>query len=458
MKMLVRATLLLGFLLVAALLGGGWWLSRQFERESVQRQLQAFFAGTVSLESSELRLLDSPTRWSLKGLTLSLPDESQKEGGSAPGRSEPVVRIGEVLLEVSLMEMLRGVLDVGSLRLESLEVNELVSPEGESTLAAALRPLKGGAAPSVERAADPKGKGKQAGADAEPRGSGALFRAEQLGLTVRIREAGIVNGQFFIHNRVNKTKTRIEGLHLALKDIDVSPSDLKAHNQALMELRLKLVHEGRGKVAGEMTDVTFARLDITGQGRTQPFDPETGEWSPVSEWELTLQKGSALAGYMTLAQASPDAVEKTARFGLALGDLPMGGTLLQPAVIRMAFHQNVLSFREDARFEMDEYEVRLAKGSWVNPAADAQELEVRMVCGESLQQKLTDGMLKNGLPQAMADSVIKAFLDETTGRLSFDVRAAGKLTKPEVKPAWDKALERVLKEGAIEGLLKGLGK
>jgi hypothetical protein len=53
---------------------------------------------------------------------------------------------------------------------------------------------------------------------------------------------------------------------------------------------------------------------------------------------------------------------------------------------------------------------------------------------------------------------VKAFLDETSGRLSFDVRAGGKMTRPDVKPAWDKALERAIQGGAIEGLLKSIGK
>jgi hypothetical protein len=78
----------------------------------------------------------------------------------------------------------------------------------------------------------------------------------------------------------------------------------------------------------------------------------------------------------------------------------------------------------------------------VNSAEDAQDLVIRLVCGEELQKRLREGMLKSGLPEKMADSVIKAFLDEASGRLSFDVRAGGKMTRPEVKPAWDKALER----------------
>jgi hypothetical protein len=262
----------------------------------------------------------------------------------------------------------------------------------------------------------------------------------------------------FIHNRVNKTKTRLEGLQFALTDIDVDPANLAGHNTVKMALEMKLTLEGRGKVAGEMTDVTFAKLDVSGNGKMQPFEEKTGVWSPVSEWELSLAKGSVLAGYMTMGQASADAAKKMKDFGLDLSDLPMGGELLEAAVLKMAFSENRLLVREDARFQMPEYEVRMAKGSWVNSAEDAQDLVIRLVCGEELQRRLREGMLKSGLPEKMADSVVKAFLDETSGRLSFDVRAGGKMTRPEVKPAWDKALERAIQGGAIEGLLKSIGK
>jgi hypothetical protein len=291
-----------------------------------------------------------------------------------------------------------------------------------------------------------------------PKAGAAEFKAEQLGFTLRVREARVSNGQLFIHNRVNKTKTRLEGLQFALTDIDVDPNQLKEHNSVKMSLAMRLTLEGRGKVAGEMKDVTFAKVEVSGDGALQPFEEITGVWSPVSDWELKLAKGSVLAGYMTMGEASADAAKKMKEYGLDLSDMTMGGELLEAAVLKMAFSDNRLLVREDARFQMPEYEVRMAKGSWLNSAKDAQDLVIRLVCGEELQKRLREGMLKSGLPEKMADSVIKAFLDEASGRLSFDMRASGRVTRPDLKPAWDKALERAIQGGALEGLLKSLGK
>jgi len=284
-----------------------------------------------------------------------------------------------------------------------------------------------------------------------------VFKAEQLGLTLRVREARLSRGRLYIHNRVNKTKTRLEDLSFALTEIDIDPANLAAHNQAGLELAVKVTMEGRGKVDGEMRDVTFAKLDVNGRGKMQPFHEETGEWSPVSDWELTLAKGSVLAGYMTLGQADADVTKKVKDFGLDISGLPMGGELLEPAVLKMAFSENRFLIREDARFQMPEYEVRMAKDSWLNSAEDAQDLVVRMVCGEKLDKQLSERVLASGIPEKMAGSVLKAFQDEVVKRLAFDLRVAGKMTRPDVKPAWDKALERLLKDGGgLDGLLKGL--
>ena len=450
MKKLVRVGLIMAGAAGVALAGGVWWAKGQLSREAVERQLQAVCGGRVSLGASELEVWGSPTRWRLRDLKVFA---TVGRDGKAEAPTEPVVSLREAVLEVSLGSLMSGTLDVERLNLDGLSVEEYVSPEGVSDLKLVMAKPKGVAEPKVEvvKEAEPKvEKTDKAGA--------AEFKAEQLGFTLRVREARVSNGQLFIHNRVNKTKTRLEGLQFALTDIDVDPANLAGHNTVKMALEMKLTLEGRGKVAGEMTDVTFAKLDVSGSGKMQPFDETTGVWSPVSDWELKLAKGSVLAGYMTMGQASADAAKKMKDFGLDLSDLPRGGELLEAAVLKMAFSENRLLVREDARFQMPEYEVRMAKGSWVNSAEDAQDLVIRLVCGEELQRRLREGMLKSGLPEKMADSVVKAFLDETSGRLSFDVRAGGKMTRPEVKPAWDKALERAIQGGAIEGLLKSIGK
>jgi hypothetical protein len=442
MKKLVRVGLYGGGViaaLAAVLLGGGmWWLKGQFSREAVERQLESMWSADVTLEASELELWGQPARWRLRNLEL-------RALGEGAEKAEPVMRLAEAVLEVSLTDLLRGTLDVKRLNLDGLDVKEYVSPEGMSQMEAVLAKPKVAAQPVAPE------PGKTPAKDREE--ASAVFQADQLGMTVRVREARISGGRLFIHNRVAKTKTLLEDLHFGLTEIDLDPANLAAHNQVSLEMRVKVTVEGRAKVAGEMQDVRFAKLDVSGKGKMQPFDVKTGAWSPVSEWELTLAKGTVLAGYMTIGQASEDMVKKGRDFGLELGDLPMGGELLEPAVLQMAFHENQLLVREDARFVMPMYEARMAKGSWVNSADDKQDLVIRLVCGEELEKRLREGMLKSGLPEQGAEAIVKALQDKVSGRLAIDVRASGKLTSPKVKLAWDRTLEQVLQNSDLQGVL-----
>lgn len=444
---------MLGGALVA---GGGWWVKERLSREAVVAQLEAVWDARVELGASELLLWRSPARLRLEKL-----DMWSRQAGQE--KEPPVVHLDEVVLEVSLLDLLKRTLDVKTLHLVGLDVKEYVTPEGVSQLQTMMKkPVK------VEVAAADAGESKAATEKevaqldtettekkAASKEKPAVFQAEQLGMTVRIHEARISDSRFYLHNRVSKTKTRMENVNFAVTAIDVDPADLANHNEAAFELRMDLTVQGRGKVGGEMKDVQFAKLLVTGQGKVQPFDVETRAWNPVSDWEVILGKGSVLAGYMTMGQASADGGKKMEEFGLDISDLPVGGELLEDAVVRMAMTQGRMSLREDARFVMPEYEVRMAQGSWIDSANDTQDQVIRLVCGEELERRMRAGMLANGLPEKMVDSLVKGLRDEKAGRLAFDVRATGQMTKPKITIAWDRALEQLFKNDGLPGLLKG---
>jgi len=442
----------LALLGAAVVAGGGWWVKGQLSREAVVAQLETMWDARVELGDSELLLWRFPARLRLEKLDLWSRETGQE-------KEPPVVHLDEVVLEVSLLDLLRRTLDVKSLHLVGLDVKEYVTPEGGSQLQAMMKkPRRVEVTDTNDEATLPGNVGaERLKKEKKPAGKEkpAVFQAEQLGMTVRIHEARISNSRFFLHNRVNKTKTRMENVNFALTSINVDPGDLANHNEAAVELRMDLTIEGRGKVGGEMQDVQFAKLLVTGQGKMQPFDVETQAWDPISDWEVILGKGSVLAGYMTMGQASADGGKKMQEFGLDISDLPVGGELLEDAVVRMAMTQGRMTLREDARFMMPEYEVRMAQGSWIDSAEDAQDQVIRLVCGEELERRMRAGMQANGLSEKMVDSLIKALRDETVGRLAFDVRASGQMTKPKITIAWDRALEQLLKNDGLPGLLKG---
>jgi len=430
-------------LLLAVAGGGTWWLKSTLSREALIRQLESSLSAEVNLDDARLSVWSFPAHLRLENLVV-------RAKGTQTTDTTPVVKLREGVMDVSLFGLLAGRLDVGTLLLDGLEVQEYVSPEGESRLAVLMKkPRLEPGEPQLPR--DPKPKVPK---DDKEKKVTPVFQADQLGMTVRVQEARIVDGQLHIHKRVTKTRTKLTDLQLTIREIDVDPSQLKRHNRADIELSVKLTMDGRGKVAGEMTDVSFADVHASGKGSLQPFDEETGAWSPISTFELVIAKSSVMAGYMTIGQASPSAVTKMMEYGIDLADMPVGGALSQDARVRMVFHQNRLTLLDEARFPMPEYEARMNAGSWVNASEDQHEFDLRLVCGEELEDRVKKGIVANGLPQAVADGVAKAFRDEDAGRMAFDLRATGRLTRPDIKPAWSKTLEQLIRGSGVEDVLR----
>lgn len=442
----VRVAVVIGVLFLAVAGAGTWWLKSSLSREALIRQLESSLSAEVSLDEARLSLWSFPAQLRLKNLVMRAKDTDATD-------TTPVVKLRSGIMDVSLTGLFAGRLDVGTLQLEDLAIQEYVSPEGESRLAVLTKKPQT-ATDLLVPAPDPKKPKTQGSKESKEKNVTPVIQADQLGMTVRVQEARIVNGQVHIHDRVTKTHTKLTDLQLAIREINVDPAQLKLHNRADIELSVKLTLEGRGKVAGEMTDVSFAEVQASGKGSLQPFDEETGAWSPISTFELVIAKNSVMAGYMTLGQASPSAVTKMMEYGIDLADMPVGGALSEDARVKMVFHQDRLTLLDEARFQMPEYEARMNAGSWVNAGEDQHEFDLRLICGEELEDRLRKGVLANGLPQSVADGVVKAFRDEEVGRMAFDLRATGRLTRPEIKPAWSKTFEQLIRSSGVEDLLK----
>jgi hypothetical protein len=452
-RILTLAAISLMVLLVITLAAASWWLGRQFTPERLVSQIRTDGQASLSIGSSKLSLWTFPA--SLRIGAIELKPSTPVEGNTQAA----LLKIDELLLEVSLSCLLKRTLDVKTLHLHGLQVREYVSPEGQSQWQQSLGKKKSepslAEAPESDESAQQQAEPGQVKKSEEARRRPATFHADQLGLSIRIHEARISDADIFIHNRVNKTKTRLENLQFALTEIDIDPADLKNHNLAKLDLLVDLTSEGRGKVGGEMRDVTFAKLRLEGGGEVQPFDADTGALDPLSKWLFTVKKGSKLAGYMTMGEADAAANKKLAQLGLDLSDLPIGGELLEDALIRTVYQSNRLTFLEDARFQMPEYEVSLAAGSWINGAEDQQDLKLRLHCGQTLDERLSQRIRSAGLGEKLSTSLLSAMQDESSQRISLEVRASGQMTKPKISPAWEPILDKLIQQDAVPDLLKG---
>lgn len=468
----------LAALLVAMLIAGGWWLRSQVSKKSLVARMEAEWNCRANLEGASVSLLSSPAGIRLKGLQLAPRDaETAKPLAQRAPLDPGAVRITveEAVLEVTLGDALARKVSVQRLSFGGISVREDIDKEGQSALSelfrkpprepapspagsahvAAQQPQPAAADPAASAAAKPKAAGAKEKAEKAAARKRPGFKAESMGFSLEVQEASLRRASLNLLNRKAKTRTLISDLNFALSEIDLDPADLAAHNRCKISADGKLAIQGGFKVGKEIRRGDLVQLDLAGQGDARPLDPVTGMWSPRVEWDMVLKKGSVIAGNLTLGEAGGDGIKDLARYGIELGDIAIGGPLQQDARIHITFDKGRVEFLQDAVFSLTDYELAVGKGSWANAEEDEHRMELRLLCGKKLQDKVKQSILNTGLiKEATADDFIKAFSDPK-GRLYFDIESEGPLTKPKPKIDDGKLIERLLKGGGINSLLEG---
>lgn len=504
MKSLIKkAVVAAGVLVVLGAGGMFWarsWLEDRLSKESLVAQMETSWSCRAQVENVSLVLMSSPARLEITGCIVAPRDA---EAAKPLAQRTPLVAgktgvsIGRAVLEVTLQDLLSRRLNVQQLTLSDVIVEENVPKEGDSSLSLMFaRPDKAEAkvaaapqgptpspspasssaaspapspptespAPATVASADPTAVPNPAGTDManEPHEKKKkekavhepeVFVASQLGFSISVKSASIVRGSFHRDDHRATTKTDVTDLNFSISEIDVNPADLASHNSLKVALSGKWKQRGRVGPKEVRREVTMADVAIKGDGTMHPFDATTGEWKPVSDLSLTMKKDSVLGGYMKLGETGSKDLKKLDDYGIDLRDLSLGGPLLADANLRLTFENDRMTLQQDTAFTMPDFELVLLKTSWLNAAQDEHEMQVRITCGQKLQEQVILGV-KKFLGDDLSANIVKALADDK-GRIYFEMLSTGRLSKPNVKPDVKRLMNRVL-EGVGGGLLDGL--
>ncbi len=447
-----KLLVLLGVLVVLVLAGAAaasWWILRQFGPETWVAQAESQWNCRAQIGDVDLRLLARPATLVLKDVHLAKRDsEAAKPLGErkAFAEGEADIHVAELRLDVRLEDLLNRRLHVEDLRIVRPAIRETLDAKGSSSLEAIFRKPATNAT-AAQKAPAPKPDVPKPAAplanEELPRGAG--------GFSFALAKAAIEDGALTLNAKDNVIEITRLGFRVGGIDLE----QLKPGTELAAELEAHLRVTGLTRIEGAKRQAELAVLDLRGTGSVAPLDAKTGRWKPNTLLNLSLAKGSVLAGQQTLGDAAGSELRKLQEFGIDLSPVRIGGPLQQDTVIAGRWVGGAFILREQALFVFPEYEVALEPKCWLDTVNDRHEFDVRLTCGPELQQRLHQGMAKAKLGESVARGLVTALADER-GRLTFDIESRGPLSDPKVRPKTDRVLKNLMSGQGLGDLLKGL--
>ena len=449
LRLALIALVTVGLVVGIGIGGFSWWVMRRMGPETWVTQIERQLNCRVEIADASLSLFSSPARLVFKGFKMAPRDaEVAKEPGARSPLKEGAapILIPEISLAVKLEDLMNRRLFVEQLRMVSPVIKEAIHENGQSTLEPLFKKL-GPEEPQITPVTTPKETGGAASQQAKAP-SGGLE-----GFAFSVRKAAIEDGSLTIQNA--RTTVLVTGLNFSLDEIDIDMRNLAQHNKMLVSMEAAVRVVGEARIAGARQLAALADLKLSGEGTITPVDPASRTLVPRTVLKLTLAKGSVIAGHITMADAAGKEMKTLQDYGIDLTPVRVGGELQEPAVLEGVFRANIFSVLADTRFVFPDYEVVIARKSLVNTAADKHEIELRLSCGQELQERLQNGIAGAKAGESIARGLVKALSDER-GRMTFDIESEGALSNPTIKPKVDRLLKNLIRGEGLGDLLQGL--
>lgn len=448
----VMLALFLGLILA----GASWWVLRRMGPEFWVTLLEENCNCRCQIDNSKLSLFSSPSKLIFEGVRIAPRDTEVGKPLTAriplaEGVS-PIV-IPQIVMEIEIDNLLSKKLLIQRLKILAPEIREQQDSHGRSSLTTLFqRPSPGVSGPDASPVNTEVVRSVSATLpEAEQVTSGAQARLSGYGFGVT--EAYLHSGHLMIISK--DVNVHFTDLDINLNGIDINPSDTYAHNSIHATIRSRIQVGGQARIGGVKRPAELANLQFKAEGDMIPFNSKTGTWSPSTTLKLTLDRGSVLAGHITMGDVASKEMKKLQEYGVDLAPVQIGGALLEPAVIRGIFADNRLTLLAESSFIFPEYEVLIEENSWINGVQDQHEMDLHLSCGAALQARLKQGVAKAKLGDALSHSVINALLDKR-GRMTFDIESKGSLADPQVRPKLDRVLKNLISGENLGNLLQGL--
>lgn len=436
--------LLIPALLLPVLLAGAlqWWVSARFTPQAICERIEAQRNCRASIGSASVRLLGFPARLEIRDVEITPRDPGLKPAVAG----ETYIKAGHVMLEVNLLSLLFGELDVQRALVSGVDMRTVKWAEGGNSLrlllaapgTLALPPVEPLSLEDADEIPVPAGEG--------PAGADRAWHLSELPVSATLGEARISNANWSIHNHRRGTTTQIKDCTVVLTDMKLDPARPSAGGTAAVSANTRLI---LGNEALETRTVDFL---IGLDGKYQLFDPQTGFLSNDLDFALTLKKGSLLNRLPTLVKLNERLAKLKDSAGLDLS-LPAEAMLISDAVIRAHLKDDVIRFQEEVLFPFDTWQLGLNRESWLNSRTGEHEFNGKLTAGAETSRKATAGLraFLDKQSRELTDLVFQTVVSKVVnpqGNVELPFQSGGLIGRPDVTVS--DALGDALRKAAAE--------
>ncbi len=382
------AVLLIGMKIVVSRL-----ITTQFLEEFLEDNLSA----SAHVESVQVSFLKQSVV--LNGLRL-WPLEKRSE--------KPDIEVGRVELGVNILPLFSRDLETHRFVISDPNIRLRIDSEGENSLDELFR-----------RPGDEDGHNEEPSQVSQQQSR--VLEAEKNRWLAKLKETRLDNGSVNIFLEKEKVRITVEDFAISVNDLQFDPEELTTINAIDMALA--------GKVnVYDSVNTRLLHLGLDGLAHGQLFDEVSGELALDVSLDLALSEPSFINPQVKIVRRIWTLLEEIEKVGINLGSLPNRILFGRSRRISGRYAEGVVTLVKPLSLSVGEWEVGLAKDSWIETHSTIHQIGVEFLAGKKVSQLL--GGWLDSLPREVENLAQQRFFDEK--QVLWRVNSKGEFRDPEL--------------------------
>lgn len=414
-------------------------LSKNF----IVSQIEASIDSRVQVGDFGVNLFSVPAQVVISEVIIAERDDAARKGVPHDDRSPlegGAIRVEEISFDLSLRQLLSKQIKVSQLKVVGAHSELVMNEAGELNVAKLF-------------AAPPE-------ADEQAAEKEDLNAKDSPGMVTALDRLIIKDASFNLV--IQKTGLEIEGrdVNLKLFDIKVDPSALEKVNQGKLNFAARFAAYSSNKER-----LKYGQIALDGPAQVRLFDPATGDLSPAAEIAFAIDPDSYVSAKAPYIVKLWNVTDQLVKIGLKAKPLPDRLTFGRERMLTASYAGNRLDLHQPVSLVLEDWELVLDGGSWVELGSDQHASGVRLIAGAKVSEFVGDHLLK--LTEIAPEKVRADLQQEILGqvfvddRLNLKVGTRGPLSDPKVElktrlPDAEKMVKEHVKTKALDYLFKKL--